>query len=96
MPHLINKLNFKFYLIYFNFNSNSHMQLKCTDVGPGIKTPGDAVGRGEDQGSDHLHGVPSELEKKINLLLPHGDVFVTVDKLKNVATKHCRHILSGC
>lgn len=58
------------------------MQLKCTDVGHGMKTPGEGVGRGEDQGSDHLHGMPSEPEKKSYLFPSHGDVSVTVDKLK--------------
>lgn len=32
------------------------MQLKCKDVGHGMKIPGEGVGRGEDQSSDHLHG----------------------------------------
>ena len=37
------------------------MQLKGTDLGHGMKTPGERVGRGRDQGSGHFPGMPSEL-----------------------------------
>lgn len=37
------------------------MQLKGTDLGHGMKTPGEGVGRGGDQASGHFPGMPSEL-----------------------------------
>lgn len=43
------------------YNLNSHMQLKGTDLGHGMKTPGEGVGRGGDQASGHFPGMPSEL-----------------------------------